>query len=229
MNILIYGDPGVGKTVLAGSASKAPGMGPVLLIDIEGGTLSLKKDYPQVDIVRLGSWKDIDKVYRDLKKGNHTYRTIVLDSITEMQKFSMLELMAEVVREDSDRDPEVPSIREWGKNIEQTRRIVRKFRDLPTNVIFTAHAMYDKDDKRNRTRILPSLSGKLANEIAGFVDIVGYLYVKVRNKEETRVLLTGGTEDTVAKDRTDLLPKHVTEPTMEQLMAYFTGEKNAQA
>jgi len=224
MNFMIYGDPGVGKTVLAGSSSEVESMAPVLLIDVEGGTISLNNTYPNVDIVRVQNSKQLNKVYQELRKEDHGYRTVVIDSLTEMQKLMMVELMQQVVKEDTSRDPEVPSLREWGKNIEQTRRIVRNFRDLEVNTVYTAHAMYDKDDKRARTRILPSFSGKLANEVAGFVDIVGYYYPKVKGGKEIRVLLTGGTEDTVAKDRTGTLPKFVSDPTMKTLWGYFTGE-----
>ena len=96
VNMLVYGDPGVGKTVLAGSASEVEAMSPVLFIDVEGGTMSLRNKYPQVDVVRVASWSDMTSVYNDIASSTDSYKTIVLDSLTEIQKFSMYNIMRDI-------------------------------------------------------------------------------------------------------------------------------------
>ena len=95
LNMLVYGDPGVGKTVLAGSASQVEAMSPVLFIDVEGGTMSLRNRYPDVEVVRVSSWSDMTSLYNDIANTD-SYKTIVLDSLTEIQKFSMYNIMREV-------------------------------------------------------------------------------------------------------------------------------------
>lgn len=223
INMLVYGNPGAGKTVLAGSADDVPEMRPVLFIDIEGGTFSLRERNPEIDVVRVQSWRDMAKVYTELYNGQHGYRTVVLDSLTEIQKFSMYDIMRQLLKDHPDRDPEVPGMREWGKNIEQIRRLVRGFRDLPVNTIFTALAASDKDNKTGMVVTRPSLSGKLAMEVGGFVDIVGYLYTKVVDDGIRRLLLTLGTERQVAKDRSDKLPPIVEDPSMTDLHKHIFG------
>ena len=121
INMIVYGNPGAGKTVLAGSADVVPELRPVLFLDVEGGTLSIRDRFPDVDVVRLQSWSNMQSVYDALYKMDHGYQTVVLDSLTEMQKFSMYNIMRDVMREHPDRDPEGRSIREWGKNIERIR------------------------------------------------------------------------------------------------------------
>lgn len=217
LNMLVYGDPGVGKTVLAGSAQDVDAMKPVLFVDIEGGTFSIRERYPDVDVVRVESWKDMQKVYDALFRGDGEYKTIVLDSLTEIQKFSMYNIMNDLVKGDPDRDPDIPGLREWGKNIEQVRRLVRGFRDLPMNTIFTALAVHDKDPRTNMRITRPSLSGKLSSEAAGFVDVVAFMYVKIVSGEVKRLLLTTGTDTQVAKDRSDHLPTIVEDPVMGEL------------
>lgn len=223
LNILIYGDSGVGKTTLAGSADAVPEMRPVLVIDIEGGTESLRRPYPDVDVVRVKNWTEMNELYSVLYDGKSGYQTIILDSLTEIQKFSMYKIMEGVVALESSRDPDIPSMREWGKNLEQTRKFVRGFRDLPMNVIFTALAKGDKNPRTGITTLKPSLNGKAADEVAAFLDVVAYYYVKEipsedgEGTEQARLLLTQKTEEQVAKDRSGRLPMVIQNPTMADL------------
>lgn len=217
LNILVYGDPGVGKTVLAGSASEIEEMSPVLIIDIEGGTFSLRNTYPDVDVVRVQNWNQMQAVYDELRRGNTGYKTIVLDSLTEIQKFSMYNIMKDVVNKDSERDPDIPSVREWGKSIEQIRLLVRAYRDLNIHVIFTALCNHDKDQLSGTFLDRPSLPGKLAAEVAAFVDIVGYYYMKMQSGEMKRFLLCQKTERQIAKDRSGRLPQVLEAPTMAEI------------
>src|SRR5690606_2205175 len=100
------------------------------------------------------------------------------------------------------------------------RRLVRAFRDLPMHTIFTALAKSDKDGKTGAVKTKPSLSGKLADEVAGFVDIVGYQYTKVMDNELRRYLLTTATDRFVAKDRSDNLPATLEDPTMMKIFQH---------
>jgi hypothetical protein len=224
----VYGDPGVGKTMLCGSALAVPEMNPVLFVDVEGGTLSLRSKYPNVDVVRVNSFDDVQKVYDDLYKGKTPYKTVVIDSLTEMQKFSMYGIMEKVFKKDPDRDPDLPGIGEWGKNTEQIRRMVRAFRDLPMNCLFTCLAMDNRDPKTGVVTIKPSLSAKLSNEVSGFVDIVMYMYIKVVDGQNQRLLLTSATEKHVAKwrDAPEPLPEAVIDPTMQTLHRLIYREDN---
>jgi hypothetical protein len=173
----------------------------------------------------------MQSLYDELHRGNHPYRSIGLDSLTEIQKFSMYNIMEDVVAKEPTRDPDIPSVREWGKSIEQIRRLVRAFRDLPMNVVFTALVKHDKDNKTGTVHTKPMLPGKLADEVAGFLDIVSYYYVKNIDvggeSVRKRLLLTGATESTVAKDRSGGLPLILEEPTMRDIYDYAITRKSA--
>jgi hypothetical protein len=223
VNMMLYGRSGVGKTYLAGSSIMVPEMNRVLYIDVEGGILTLRKDFPEIETVRITAWHELQQVYDHLYAGGHGFNTVILDSLTEIQKFNMSEIMRQLVERKPERDLDVPDLREWGKNLEQIRRFVRAFRDLPINVIFICLERIDKNNRQQEVR-MPSLSGKMAGEVAAFLDIV--LYYKVAEvdddkaqggKKLLRVLQSRATETTVAKDRSGLLPDVMTDPTMEQL------------
>jgi hypothetical protein len=222
VNMIIFGDSGVGKTRLCGSACLVPEMSPVLFLDVEGGVSSLKYLYPDVSVIRITSFQQLQAVYDALFEGKHPFRTVVVDSLTETQKFGMYDIMARAHAKDSDRDPDLPGIGEWGKNTEQVRRFVRAFRDIPNvNTIFTALRMDDKN-KLGVTTTLPSLSGKLAREVSALVDEVLYMYVKNIGGSYERLILAQKTEEIVAKDRSDNLPAVVQAPTMQVLYDYIT-------
>ena len=227
LNIMVFGDSGVGKTHLAGSADDVPDLRPVIVIDFEGGTESLVRNFPNVEQVRVSSWPEMQKVYDELHRGQHGYQTVILDSLTEIQKFNMYTIMEELVADKPDREIDVPSMREWGRNLEQMRKFVRAFRDLPMNTIFTALKKEDKNEKTGMVTTLPSLSGKLAGEVAAFLDVVVYYYMKSvtedDKKVDKRILLSAKTETIVAKDRTGTLPQVLVEPCMRDLFDLIHG------
>lgn len=237
INMMIYGDPGVGKTVLAGSASVVEDMSPVLIIDVEGGTYSLTSFFPEVDVVRVKSIAELLAVYKALTVEEHGYRTVVLDSLSEINKMVMNDIMRAVVEEDDERDPDVPSIREWGKLGEQMRRIVRRFRDLDTHVIFTC-LTDETTDKRGKKTMYPMLNGKLKKEVAGFMDIVVFMYAKLvrvnaqgeidpdADEAKHRFVLSSGTDEYVCKDRSARLPEIMLDPDMRNIHSLIQGDNN---
>lgn len=228
-NMLIYGDSGVGKTVLAGSASMVPEMSPVLFVDMEGGTMSLHATYPEVDTVRVKTWDEMNELYSTLFDGGHGYKTIVLDSLTEIQQFSMYDIMTKMVDGDPSRDPDIASQREWGKNLIQMRKYVRAFRDMPNmHTIFTSLAMVDKNQRTGKESTLPMLTGKFSKEVTALLDVVGYYYVKDvmigDELQRERLLLTTKTDEITAKDRSGRLQQVVIAPTMQSLYDTMTAK-----
>jgi phage nucleotide-binding protein len=230
INILIYGKSGVGKTQLAGSADAVPSMRKVLVMDVEGGTMTLAHSYPDVDVVRVRHWNEVAELADFLQTGNHDYQTCIVDSLTEAQKFNMSAVMAKRIEEreakGEEQDPDVPDMRAWGKNIEQIRKFVRFFRDLEMNTIFTALVKEDKNPRTGLIERKPYLSGKLADEVAAFLDVVVYYYMKKVDDENKRLLLTQATDEYVAKDRTGKLPALLESPTMEEIMQYAITKKD---
>lgn len=226
INLLIYGEPGAGKTWLTGTAQDHDKTGPILLLDVEGGTVTLR-DRKDIDVKQVRSISDIVEIHRTLvEENNNYYKTVIIDSLTELQKLDMRDIMKEVVNKRPDLDPDVPSMREWGKSSEHIRRIVRGFRDLEMNTIMTALMQVEKDEVGVVT-YYPALPGKLRAEIPGFLDIVGYLYTVVEDDETIRKIQFAKTRRITAKDRTSALGDSMSNPTVPMIWDLIHSKTNA--
>lgn len=216
--MLIYGEPGAGKTYFGGSAADHTELSPLLLIDIEGGALTLHGK--NVDVVQARTMKQVQQIQNALaKQTDPYYRTVFIDSGTELQKLDMRTVMMEQYNKRPDTtDIYVPSQREWGKSGERMRMIIRSFRDLPCNVIISALLSQDKDEKSGVTSMFPSFPGKLRSEVPGFFDIVGLLRAVMDSEggesQIIRTLQVAKTDKTIAKDRTGALPDLIKHPSL---------------
>lgn len=219
-NILVYGDVGAGKTHLLGTAADHPETSPVVIFDIEGGLKTLKKFPNKKNITRkpIRKVSELEKQLNILYKGIKTdklvddkvvscapyipgVRTVGIDSLTELADVDMKDIMKLAYANNPDKvDIDVPSMREWGKTRNHIRNIVRFARDLPCNVVFTAHAG-SLQDEGQPTKYFPGFSGKLRTEVPGFMDIVGYLSTKNDGGAIVRTMQVLGTNRVVAKDR----------------------------
>lgn len=213
IKMIVYGSPGVGKTYFSSSAPKA------LFVDVEGGTLSIKNAGRDIDVVKVNKFSQIFEIHKALLEGGHGYQSVIIDSLTELQKKSMDGIIDEAYRKDpSKRDPDVAELRDWGKNTAQLRRAVRYFRDLPMNVIFTALAKESKDEKTGEISIGPDLTPKLQNDVAGYLDIIGHMSTKEKDGELLRQMLVQPTGKFMAKDRSGRLGKILESPDFARIL-----------
>jgi len=254
LNFLVYGDYGVGKSYLIGTASEVPEMKDVLYISAEGGDLTIEGF--DLDIVPVYNYAQFARVheflrlhckYRDAYREGNTvakeklikleamlrgvdegsikepklYNTVGVDSLSEVQKYCMYQLLGIKVGEFSlDIEPETPQWAEWGKSAEMIRLLVRSFRDLPMHVLFVC-ARAEEQDHQKRFHYKPLLPGKLANEIQGFFDVVGYLMAAPTEGEgmHRRLWLEPG-QTFQAKNRfTDFKERYLDDPSMSKLIS----------
>ena len=225
INAVIYGDYGVGKTRLLGTADDVPDMRKVLILDNEGGTFSLRGTNPNVESVRFNTWDDLQSIAIELVQGRayEDYGTICLDSGTEAQHANFGHVTKIGVDKRPNHDEDLMEMQDWGRSLNQMRRMVRVFRDLPVNFLMTALSKDVKIDQV-RTKKGPAFAGAFQHEIGALMDLVLYMYTK-RDEEgnERRLILTKGTESALAKDRSDALPTVITEPSFKHIYTVATA------
>lgn len=219
LKILVYGTPGVGKTWFAGTAEDDARSAPVLLCDVEAGVLTLRKRGKALDVVRIESLDDLRLVLRELRTGKLPYRTVVIDSLTELHKVTLRDISA---------GKPIPTLQDWGVAGKKLEEIISYFRGLPMNFICTALEMDFKDEQTGAVSLRPSLPGKLSGNIGGFFDIVGRMTGKaVKGPDNTvrveRLLQVQNHSNVTAKDRSDALGASVINPTLPQLLDTILG------
>lgn len=246
MNILIYGDPGVGKTHLAGTAQDVPDMADIHVFNIDGGimTLAYRGDIHATDIHSVGDLEqelfkiaDKDPKYADTK-------TVVIDNITELQTLALENITtreyANRVKKNKTYSIDEIYLEDYGVAGKQLARVLRGFRDLPIHVIYIAHR---KDKMRPGTNVLdeskPNLADKLCTAVMGYMDFVWYLYTadetvgdeKTGYKAEMhRYLLTQPMNRFAAKTRGSEFAKRIgpiiRDPNMVDIMREYTNNNN---
>lgn len=217
LKMIVFGPPGVGKTYFASTAQNV-----LFLLAEKGGMLGIKDK--GIDVIHINKFADLIDAYQFLRKDGHGYKTVVIDSITEVQKKSMDDILIKA-------GVQTPRMNDWGENIRQISNMCRLFRDLPMNVIFLAHESIEKDEETGETSRRLSVNGqKLPEEIAGFVDCVGYMQANEKLTEDKKKTITvrairfGATKKIVCKDRSGKLDIWE-EPNFEAIYAKIFGNK----
>jgi len=223
LKCLIHAPSGAGKTRLIATANDDERTSPMLLIDYEGGTQSLVGR--DIDIERIRSWEDYNRVYTMLS-GEHQYKSIGLDSISETHTFALL---AQLVAGDRKRSiPDLLEQGDYGIALVQMRRLLRTFRDLPVHVFCTATSKSDIDP-REGTVIKPALAGAFSDEVMGIFDVVAYLALSDipnpdTNENEThRVMVLKNypkfrTKIRIPQELDAEVPDEIVDPTVTSLM-----------
>lgn len=203
LKLLVYGKYGCGKTTLAGTACEVPEMRDVLMLDAEAGSLSLTMP-EYVDSIRVSDYKQVARILDYLRlhckardendndkllelerkvrpgqdiKEPRRYKTLIMDSLTEVEAFCMYHLLGITDRTKLDAEVVSPEWAEYKRNYNMIQRMIRSYRDLPMHIIFTCPQQYVQDNQK-RFFYTPFLTGKLSSEIQGFMDMVGYLTVE---------------------------------------------------
>ena len=183
-NIMVFADPGTGKTVFAGSDNK------VLFVAPENdGLISSERMGSTAETIEIKHWNDLKNAYEwydehpdELADVN----VLSIDSITEMQRLAkeyVLEVGAdEKIRKG--RDPEKMEIQDYGLMHEMLENLVRGFNDLPVNVLWTA-TMKMVEDADKKLFMVPDLQGKkefgIAMKMAALMTSYGHMRVEIHD------------------------------------------------
>jgi hypothetical protein len=181
LSLLVHGESKVGKSTLGNTAPA-----PRLIMDAEGGSKFLpgnKTEWkldegdgspPKPDaswdtcIVTIRNFGDVKRVYDWLNSGKHGFKSLVIDSISEIQKRCVDEIAG----------VDQMNQQAWGSLLRAMEQLVRNMRDLtshPRNPL-TAVVLIAMTREING-KMRPFVQGALATTLPYFIDVVGYLEV----------------------------------------------------
>lgn len=229
LSLVVHGDSKVGKTTLSSTCPK-----PMLLLDAEGGTKFLPFRRVVWDPVTGpppvwdGTWdvcnvivRQYDTmalVYQWLVTGQHSFASLSIDSLTEVQRRCKESLVG----------TEQMKTQNWGQLLDKMLYLVRSFRDLtmhPTNPL--SAVVFIAETKMTDGKWRPYMQGQLASSLPYTVDVLGYLYVaQVPDPVDPllihpqRQLLVAPHPEFEAGERVQgRLGSVVAEPNVEQMLA----------
>lgn len=181
LTLMVYGESKVGKSTFAVTAPY-----PRLMLDVEGGHRflpiivkywdPLREEPPVADgtwdtcVVQVRTYDDVLKAYQWLQSGKHQFKSLIIDSISELQVKCM----------DSIAGSEQMKMQQWGELLRHMGGLLRDLRDLTmhaTNpleaVVLTAMARPSQDGRQR-----PYLQGQLAIQAPYFYDILGAITIE---------------------------------------------------
>jgi phage nucleotide-binding protein len=172
LSVVVYARPKVGKTRFCATAPD------VLIIDCdEQGTDSTRDDLDPMT-VRITTWSEINDIYWYLQSGAHDYRSVAIDTVSGLQTLAMNYVLGDEAARDASRDPDQPSQRIYQKVTQLMKVQITNFRNLPMNVIFTAHTRTREqgEGEEDITYVTgPNLSPATQSHLLGAVGLIGYM------------------------------------------------------
>jgi len=175
MHMLIVGDSGFGKTVFAGTAQNAL----FLTTDPEGTTSAMMMGSTAKEW-KIGHWRELNEAFRYLRDGGIEemgLEWLIIDNISAAQNFGM-EATMELARENNSKlDEFISSQQDYLRSQNMLRQMVKTFQDLPVNIIWTSWQAVQENPDTGEIYFAPAIHGQkgsLAQEVAGYMNVVGY-------------------------------------------------------
>ncbi len=226
MSLIIFGAPKSGKTSLLATAPA-----PRLLIDVEKSSRFIDgiapvywnpKDPPpeytsdpedpfitywDTAIVRLTEWKQWKAVWQWLETGKHPFKSLLLDSISELQT-----VLIEGIAGDQQLTQQ-----QWGTVLRSLTGALRDMRDLTEHPVKSLEVVAASALEKSYTGVLkPLLQGASVDVVPYLMDGLFYL---ARDADGSRKMLTQATEFIAAGNRAEhVLPRVMDNPTIPKIL-----------
>lgn len=227
-----YGRSGTGKTTYASSWPK-----PMLLLDVKDEGTDSIKDVEGIEVFSIETWEDFEKAYWLLKSGEHKFKSVAIDTVTQLQDKAVNQVLA-------DENKSFVSQQMWGQISGMLKSWLMDYRDLADdgiNVHFIFQdRVHDTDtDDEEEGQIDPVVGPQVIPSIAGMitaaVKVIGNTYISesvertrdgIAREQEYRMRIGPHPYYTtkVRKPKDSPCPSHLANPTYKDIIAIMKGE-----
>lgn len=224
LKVLWYGVEGSGKTTAAATAANE---GRILIINAESGVKFNALAARGINVDNIRVWPNPERpqpitsatlealhlrLLQDLRSNPGSWYAVMFDSVTEIHQALREQATERRVNKVQGTDPDWIDRDDYGVMTGQMRKLLRRFRDLPCHVLFTA--LETVDEKKDEIR--PAITPALCNDVLGYVDIV----MRMGSPTDDFRARTAKHGRIRAKDRFSLLPHRLMEPSFTRVKNY---------
>ena len=194
LKVLIYGEPGVGKTSVA-STAEAP-----ILLDFDKGAYRTPF---RSDVMEVNNYLEIFSISEHLKD----YKTIIIDTVD-----TFLDFIGSHILQD---DPRLAKnkLQFYGRLKDEFSNVMKVFSAQNKDIIMISHL---KEKEEGDLRIKrPAITGGSYDKVLQVADLVGFMYMANTN----RVINFNPTDTSVGKNSANL--DLVTVPNLNNNATFF--------
>lgn len=227
INLMVYSDSGVGKTVFAGGHPKA------LILAADTGTISAARQHSKAKLIRIRDWEEFEEAQKFVRAGGfQEYDWIVIDSMTMLRERCMRHTLEREHAKNGARDEFIPAQPDHQKVQNVMKRIAETFCDLPVNVLFTALTMRVENND-GEDRVMPMIHGQkgdTSHYIAGLMDSVGYMELTENSKgRAVRRIHWQPHNEYIGKDRFGVLAPYTDDTNLLEIERRISGTGSPEA
>lgn len=241
LNLGVYADSGVGKTVFAASHPSS------LLLAVDRGTIAAARQSfsGKGKMWRITDWEEFERAQKWIRaavsQGKFPWEWLITDSLTMLRERCMRFRLESERARNPQRSEFVPAPDDHQHVQNIMKRTVETFCDLPVNVLFTALPMVveSRDGEEKVVPMVHGQKGDTSHYIAGLLDAYGYMEVTRKRMKgddpdepsgrEVRRIHWGPYNEYTGKDRFDVLGPYTDDATLPEIESMIRSGKTATA
>mgnify|MGYP006290885279 CR=1 FL=1 len=180
---VFYGRAGSGKTTLAGSFPQ-----PILLLDCKDEGTDSVSDIDGIDVMEIQEWPDLEHAYWWLVQNPDHYKTVVIDTITQLQQIVVEEVGSRKAEKAGKTAGDWGTMTkgDWGDIASRLKTWITNYRDLPLETVFIAQdRVFNSDEESSEDGMIdpevgPRLSPSVMSHLCAAVSVIGNTFVRTR-------------------------------------------------